>query len=205
MKLFKIFVLLIFCPVLASAQNGSWWEPSLPTADDTITVFLDANINSEIPANVSSLVLHWGINEAGTGNWETPPQNLWPVGTILHSDQVAARSPMTNVSGSLWQVKLPTDATFRTIHYVINSGTPASPGSNWGHSDGGNNWNLTIFQSKITPVVLQPQIDRSFGDTRRSPLFVESQDTIHFLVTAVAGNSEVASIDFFLDIPEMKF
>jgi hypothetical protein len=87
----KIIFHLFAGVALLFAQNGSWWEPAYPLSGDTITVWFDPAASAEMPDNVSSLVLHWGINETGPGDWQTPPQSLWPAGTVLHSDKVAAQ------------------------------------------------------------------------------------------------------------------
>lgn len=73
---------LIFTGFL-NAQNGSWWHPDNPFVGDTLTIYFDPSQNGEIPDNPSSLVLHWGVNETGTGNWQAPPEQLRPPGTVM--------------------------------------------------------------------------------------------------------------------------
>ncbi|MFQ5650829.1 MAG: alpha-amylase family glycosyl hydrolase [bacterium] len=198
MRIRAAWFILLYCPGLLFAQNGSWWEPVFPVAGDTITIFFDPAQNDEIPDHVSSLVLHWGINETGTGNWQTPPVRLWPPGTFLHADGVAARSPMSR-DGTVWRIEVPTDTTVFTFHYVVNSGTPSSPGAHWGHNTDGANWNLTVFQSNVTAIVLEPQVDTRFGNMRRSPVFAQLQDTVKVVATTVTVNSQIATLALFQD------
>ena len=193
----KIGVVLLLLSFAVSAQV-SWWEPQFPISGDTLTINIDPTQSSNIPNNTASLVLHWGVNESGAGQWATPPANLWPAGTVLHSDGVAARTPMAKISESLWTVKVPTDASIQTLHYVFNTGTPASPGAGW-ENNGGNNWNVTFFQSQLAPVVYQPQVEVLYGEPERSPLFAALNDTIPIVAGAVVNGLTLASLEIQRD------
>jgi 1,4-alpha-glucan branching enzyme len=196
--IYIIMTLLLFTlPVFA--QNGSWWESTFPVSGDTITIYFDPTQNNEIPNNVSSLVLHWGVNESGTGNWQAPPVYLWPPGTVLHTDGIAARSPMTQVSANLWQIVIPTDSTILSLHYVVNDGTPSNPGAHWGHNTGGGNWNITLYQSLLSAVILEPQVNNYFGHPQRSPAFAQLEDTVHVMATAVTIGTQIFSLELFID------
>ncbi len=140
--LISIFTLCLVLPVFS--QNGSWWEPANPSPGDTITIFFDPTINPDIPPNPAHLTLHWGVNEISGGSWQIPPNHLWPPGTVIFGSNEAVRSPMAVQSGSVWAIRIPTDSTIFTIHYVVNDGTPQTTGSNWAHSTGGSNWNITL-------------------------------------------------------------
>jgi len=197
---FAVIVLLFF-PL--SAQNGSWWQPSYPISGDTITIYFDPIQNNEIPDDISSLVLHWGVNETAYGSWQQPPQNLWPPGTVLHSDAVAARSPMTKESETLWRVDIPTDTSIHTLHYVINDGTPSFPGTHWGHNQGEPNWNIRLFQARLTTVIIKPQVENPYEDPLRSPVFAASDGTVEIVVSAVVNATELASLTLFVEQSEV--
>ncbi len=141
-----LFVLTIALVTNTFAQNGSWWEPANPVPGDTITIYFDPTQNPEMPNNVSTLTIHWGVNELGTGNWQAPPTHLWPPGTVLAPDGIAARSPMSIYSGTVWYIRIPTDSTIYSLHYVFNDGPPQSFGPNWAHNVGGSNWNIVLEQ-----------------------------------------------------------
>ncbi len=192
MKYFFTFTVLLIFFSNIFAQNGSWWIPSHPLSGDTITISFDPTQNSEIPSTITSLILHWGVNELSSGNWQVPPDSLWPEGSTLVSNE-AVRSPMTKISTSLWQIKVPTDTSIHTLHYVFNSG------NYWGHNTGGTNWDITLYQSALTPVLLEPQIDDSYGDPQRSPVFAESGDTVHVVGTAVTQNTKIDSLALLLE------
>jgi 1,4-alpha-glucan branching enzyme len=194
----NIIIAIVLSVNTMLAQNGSWWSPEFPFQGDTIKVCFNAKQNSEIPDNATSLVLHWGVNEQGEGNWQTPPVSLWPAGTVLHVDNIAARSPMTKVD-TVWQLMIPTDQTISTLHYVVNTGTPATPGSSWGHSTGGKNWNINLLKPGMTAVFVQPQIDTSYGNPKRSPVIISSQDSLDILGLGVASGTTVDSMWLFVN------
>ncbi|RMF09723.1 MAG: T9SS C-terminal target domain-containing protein, partial [Candidatus Neomarinimicrobiota bacterium] len=145
----------------------------------------------------SGLVLHWGVNEAFTGGWQTPPTDLWPPGTVLHSDGVAARTPMTEAADGIWSVSLPTDTTIVSIHFVVNTGTPSNPGPEWGHSLGGANWNVYFLDARITAVLVAPVLTVQFEDPLRSPYFLNPGDSVEIVLTAVTHNSRADSLELW--------
>ena len=180
------------------AQNGSWWEPEFAAVGDTITIYLDPAQNSQIPESTTSLVLHWGVNEFSTGDWQEPPAYLWPAGTVAHGDGKAVRSPMTK-ENNIWQIKVPTDQTIQTLHYVVNTGTPGTPGTYWGKNTGDSNWNITLSQGQITAVFINPVVDNRFGDPRRTPVFMTNDDSLHIIGTAGTNNTQADSLKLFIN------
>ncbi len=201
MKAVKLFLMMAFLPLTLFAQNGSWWQPALPAAGDSISIFFDPALNNEMPNNPSSLVMHWGVNETGSGNWQAPPAHMLPPGTVMSG--IAARTPLARIANNVWVVTIPTDSTIATLHYVVNDGTPSSPGSNWAHNTGGANWDMTVFQSSVTAVVLQPEVDVSFADVRRAPAFASAGDTVHIVATAVTPGSSIAELAVLIDDVEV--
>jgi len=193
-------ILIIWSLILYGlfAQNGSWWEPEYAAVGDTITIYLDPAQNSQIPESTTSLVLHWGVNEFSVGDWQEPPAYLWPDGTVPHGDGKAVRSPMTKAN-NIWQIRVPTDQTIETLHYVVNTGTPGTPGTYWGKNTGDSNWNITLSQGQITAVFINPVIDNRFGDPRRTPVFMANGDSLNIIGTAGTNNTEVDSLKLFIN------
>jgi len=199
MKKYSVAILLLFISHMLFAQNGSWWEPSFPTQGDTVQIFFDAVQSSEIPDASLSLVLHWGVNESGVGDWQVPSSDIWPPGTVLFtSGDPAVRSPMTKVDG-VWQIKIATNPQINSLHYVVNTGTPAMPGSSWGHNTGNTNWNIELAPAKIGALIVQPKVDDRFSDPRRSPSFVQISDTLHFIGTAGTNNTAIDSLVLYIN------
>ncbi len=193
MRIVKIICFVLLLPISAIAQNGSWWEPPFPFSGDTVSIFFDPTQNSEMPDNVSSLVLHWGVN-----SWQTPPSYLWPPGTVLHTDGIAARSPMTQVSANLWKIDIPTDVNIFELDYVFNDGTPSNPGTHWAHSTGGADWLIPLSQTQLSAVLLEPPVNLVFGDPLRSPVFASEPDTVHIVAIGVANGTQVASLELLV-------
>jgi len=180
-----------------TAQNGSWWTPTYPIIGDSITIHFDADQNSEIPDNTTSLILHWGVNETGVGDWQAPPPASWPAGTVLSG--VAARSPLVQGTDGIWTITIPTTSEILTLHYVVNTGTPASPGSSWGHNAGGGNWDIILLEPTLNTIILEPQVTVDFGHPLRSPYFMELGDSVTVAVTALTENDPLDSIKIFVN------
>ncbi|MGC8594051.1 MAG: alpha-amylase family glycosyl hydrolase, partial [Candidatus Kryptoniota bacterium] len=94
-------------------------------------------------STATSLVLHWGINEIGlmnSGNWQQPPQSIWPAGTVSFGDNKAVETPMSKNPDGTWTVKVVTNDTTRSIHYVFHDGQPGTiaQAGNWHWSNNGN-------------------------------------------------------------------
>lgn len=130
------------------AGTVSWWIPEEPEPGDEITIFYDA-IPGTLPNNATSVILHWGINESGHGNWRLPPQIMWPAGTVAQGS--AARSPMVSLGGGLFSVTIATLDSIYSLHYVTTDGT------NW---DNNSNANWDILLDAPPPVVYTYEIFR---------------------------------------------
>ena len=199
----KTTVAILICIVSLRAQNGSWWEPAFPTVGDTITIYFDATQSSEIPDGATSLVLHWGVNELSAGEWQLPPSEIRPPGTVIYTGgDPAARTAMINVSG-IWQIKIPTTVQINTLHYVVNTGTPENPGGSWGHNTGNSNWNIQLSEMQIRAIIVEPEVNNSYGDQRRSPAFANLTDTLEIIGTAGTNNTDVDSLFFYLNNEEV--
>ena len=107
------------------------WNPVSPTTNDLITVRVDAN---------KSGVLHWGVN-----GWSTPIGAYRPAGTVLHTDNVAARTPFEGPEDGVLQVQVGpfNDAAQEVteLNFVISydDGT-------W-DSAGGNDYRILVSRS----------------------------------------------------------
>ena len=80
-----------------SDEVSCWWVPEEPETGDTVTLYYNA-VPGTLPDG-AAVHLHWGINEFGHGNWQLPPEEMWPAGT--EAQGIAARTPMvTRARGS---------------------------------------------------------------------------------------------------------
>lgn len=132
----RIAVLLLTFATSLMAQTA-WWEPSAPRQGDLVTFYYDA-VAGALPDNGSQVWMHWGIL-GDNGSWSTPPQEIWPAGSLLHSDNIALQSPMANAGDQVWSVTVDFDMTTEAIAFVFTD-----RGNNWDNNSG-NNWELELL------------------------------------------------------------
>ncbi len=126
----------------------SWWSPADPEPGDQITVYYDA-VPGTLPNGATNVILHWGVNESGPGNWRLPPQSMWPAGTVAQGQ--AARSPMVAMGNGLFRVTFSTLDTIFSVHYVTTDG------SNWDNNNS-QNWNILLEEpppAQVTHVIFR--------------------------------------------------
>lgn len=134
-------IVSLFLMWSTAVAQVSWVVPTNPRPGDTLTVYYNPNAQGANLSNATSLVLHWGINEIGlpnSGNWEEPPQAMWPSGTVSFGDNKAVETPMSRNPNGTWSVKIVTNDTTRSIHYVFHDGQPGAMGGKWNWSNNGN-------------------------------------------------------------------
>jgi len=200
LRLFALIILLITGDL--AAQGPATWLPEFPVIGDSILISFDPAKSSPIPDTTPTLVLHWGVNETSAGAWNPPPADLRPAGSVLHTDNKAVRSPMAK-NGPVWQLRIPTDARISTVHFVVNTGTPASPGPNWDNNDN-RNWNITLTEEKIRAIFSSPESDNQYGDLRRSPAFVAPDGSLEIVGTAGVNNTALDSLKLFIGTEQVK-
>ncbi len=193
MKKFFLLLLLSFPLVLSAQDNGIWLVPAQPVKGDAVEIHFDPYQNSAIPNTSTAMVLHWGIN-----GWQTPPPGMRPAGSVIHTDGIAARTAFTKLTDNDWVVTIQTDNTVDEFNFVVNTGTPSTPGANWAHNSAGNDWVYQVFDPELTLVLLKPVINMAFGDPLRSPVFVK--DGQQLAIEAVTVNAEGGVKSYHLEI-----
>lgn len=173
-----VFAVLI---VLVSSGNAQVSQvlPSGAKPGDTLTITYDPSVVGANLSSATSLVLHWGINELGaqnSGNWQKPPQSIWPAGSVAFGDGKAAESPMVKGSDGKWIVRIAALDTIRSVHYVFHSGTPGTQSqSSWTWSNSGN-WNFYL----VKPVDLGTrQVEFVFDPRSSSVSYAGTIDTVY--------------------------
>jgi cyclomaltodextrinase / maltogenic alpha-amylase / neopullulanase len=156
-------------------QSGtvSWWNPTDPEPGDAITIYYDCGPGT-LPDGATSVILHWGIDEQGHGNWQAPPVEMRPAGTVMQG--VAARTPMNSLGNGLFSITINSVSTVHSIHYVATDGT------NW---DNNNNLNWDIFLT-APPVITYTHVIFRY-DTRSA--WATYTGTVNSLSLAGAFNS----------------
>lgn len=127
---------------LLAGGTVSWWSPPEPEPGDEITIYYDA-IAGTLPNGATNVILHWGVNESGHGNWRLPPQAMWPAGTVPQGS--AARTPMVNLGNGLFRVTFTTLDTIFSVHYVTTDGT------NW-DNNGNLNWDILLEEPPVPQI-----------------------------------------------------
>lgn len=135
---------------LEFVQSGmvSWWSPAEPEPGDAVTIFYDC-VPGTLPDGATGVILHWGIDEQGHGNWQMAPPEIRPPGTIMQG--IAARTPMNALGSGLYSLTINTTSAIHSLHYVTTDGT------NW---DNNNNDNWDIFLTEPPIVVNTPVVFR---------------------------------------------
>jgi 1,4-alpha-glucan branching enzyme len=190
----KIFLFIALSFSLLAAQNGGSWTPETVFTGDTLTITFDATQNDEGLTGSSTMTLHWGVNETGPGDWQTPPEAIWPEGSVLNG--IAVRSPMRSIAADIWQIKIVPDSAVHTLHFVVNNGTPESFGDKWGHNSGGSNWDIVIYEQAVTARFLSPDAEIKYGIPERSPAFIFLNDTLNVVGSAavLSGGPDTLSL-----------
>ncbi|MBN2103695.1 T9SS type A sorting domain-containing protein [bacterium] len=170
-----IFALLMLVIPLSTAysQNQATWEPSDPDFGDTLTITFDPSLSALIGTDAQNVKLHWGINEGSHGDWNPPPETIWPEGSVLWNDAKAIQSPMVKTEDGKWTLVIATEDTIRTIHFVVTDGThwDNNSGSNWDVYFGGLGPPPKVHSHTVTLEILvdMSQAIRtrgfSYGDT----------------------------------------
>ena len=153
--------------------------PSGAEPGDTLTVTYDPSVTGANLSSASSLVLHWGINEIGassSGNWQKPPQPLWPAGSVAFGDGKAVESPMVKGTDGKWFVRIATLDTVRSVHYVFHSGSPGTQSqSSWTWSNSGN-WNFYLVKP---PDLGTKQVEFVFDPRSSAVSYAGTIDTVY--------------------------
>jgi glycosidase len=132
----KTLLALLICllGVARLQAQSAWWTPAEPELGDPVTLYYDV-VAGSLPNNATTVILHWGVNETGPGGWQQPPQEIWPAGTTLWSDNIAARTPLVAQGNGIFSVSIDPTVAITSLHFVITDGTTWDNNAN-------QNWNL---------------------------------------------------------------
>jgi len=113
----------------------SWWSPEDPEPGDLVTIYYNLDAGT-LPDDSDVVTMHWGINEQGHGNWQQPPEDMWPEGSI-GSPPSAVQSPLNDDGEGVWSIQVQTNDSTYSIHYVFTDGT------NWDNNNN-SNWDIEL-------------------------------------------------------------
>lgn len=125
------------------SEGGLSWSPLNPTPDDSITISING-------AGIGA-TLHWGVN-----GWQQPNAVYRPAGTILWSDNVAARTPMNGPVDNVLSVTVgPFNNPLQQVSvldFVINYDD-----NTWDNNNGGD-YHIVISEESAVAVHGLPKL-----------------------------------------------
>ena len=212
----KMHIVILGVLLLVSLDLGTLWaypvwsEPEFATENDSIVIYYDAGQGTQGLMNYSGDVYaHTGVItnlSARPSNWRyvvTP----WPGAGNANR----AKNRLEKVGDNLYKLVIGYPREYYVDH---NSGATIPPGEKilqlafvFRNADGslegkdaqGGDIFLDLFESGLTVVVEQPEVNLSFGDPKRSPIFSSSEDTVHIIGKAAAIGTTIRSLELFLD------
>ena len=186
-RLFNIVILGIFSAVALSFGQVVTTEPSYATEFDSIVVYFHADQGDQGLMNYSGtdVYAHTGV----ITNLSTGPSDWKYVKTAWNENTEA--NHMTKVGTNLWKLAIgyphqyygvPQNEKILKLAFVFRN----SDGSVTGRDVGGADIFYDLYEPGINIVVLQPSIDETYGDPDRSPVFLNTGDSLNIVLTAAA-------------------
>ncbi|HKI78052.1 MAG TPA: alpha-amylase family glycosyl hydrolase [Ignavibacteriaceae bacterium] len=190
----KIKFIIILFAVLSEAGYSQivTSAPTYPTENDSIVVYFDASQPGaeELLNYTGTLYVHTGVNtnlgdwQHVIGDWGQTNQpsltrldtNLYKL-TIGHPRQFYGITDASEHISSLNFVFRSSDANSQTRPDIF----------------------YTIYQPGYTLALNSPSVSNTYGDPQRSPLFINSTDTVNISVNAVAIGTQNSSITLFVN------
>jgi 1,4-alpha-glucan branching enzyme len=191
-NLLKILILIIAVHQLSFAHIITSTPPH-PTENDSITIFYDATEgDGGLKGFTGDVYAYTGVN-----NWAHIVNSSWldnPVKVKLTRISTDYYKLVIGYPRIYYNVTNPTEHIARLTFVFRNS-----DGSKTGRDVGGTDIFYNLFQSGYTLTLNSPNVSNPFVDPQRSPLFVNSTDTINLSVKAVTIGTKNSSISLFIN------
>lgn len=187
MNISRSIFLLITLTAIGSGQSPVYSEPAFPTEWDSIVVYFDATLgNQGLMGYTGDVYTHTGVN-TNNGDWQH---------VIGSWGNNSTQPKLTRIATDLYQLVIGKPRSF----YNITSSSEhiselafvfrAADGSSQTSPDIFH----TIYDTDLNAVFVSPQVNVTFGDPLRSPLFVDADDTVEVVATAVTQSYPVDSL-----------
>lgn len=194
MRRYQILIILIMISLRSFAQVVTS-APVYPTINDSIVIYFDASLGDAGLAGYTGtdVYAHTGvITEKSTtsSDWKYVIAD-WNVNT--------AKAKLSKVDTDLWKLNIgyiheyydvPASEKVISLAFVFRNGN----GSVTGRDVGGADIFYNLFEPGLTVFFEEPDVDLSFGDPRRSPLFLDSGDSLTIRGKAVTLGTKVSTI-----------
>jgi 1,4-alpha-glucan branching enzyme len=188
----KLFFLIMIFSVGFSFSQLITTVPQYPTENDSITIYLDATQPGaeEILNYNGTLYAHTGVN-TNLGNWQH---------VIGNWGDNQKQPALTRLSANYYKL----DIGYPRKFYNLNSSEHInSLAFVFRTSDNTKQTRpdifVTIYHSGYALALNSPVVSNNYGDPQRSPLFINSNDTINIFAKAVAIGTENSTISILIN------
>ncbi|MDZ7797848.1 MAG: alpha-amylase family glycosyl hydrolase [Candidatus Marinimicrobia bacterium] len=202
----SVFLLCLFTVVVAFAQSPVYSEPPYPTENDSIIIYFDASLgNQGLKDFTGDIYAHTGlITEESESNSDW--RYVWTDWPGTNTD----KNRLTKISDNLYQLTIgypheyydcPVSEKILRLVFVFRNST----GTKEAKDTGDNDIYLTIFESGLTTVWIEPRINTEFGSSERQPIFYrrDSAEDLHLSAAAAGMDSGTVSMKLFLNDEEL--
>lgn len=168
-------------------------EPPYPTVSDSIVVFYHADRgDGGLEGFTGTMYAHTGlITESGPG-WQ-----------YVQGEWGTTDAPiLTHVEGDLWKLPIgdvyefygaPQNEEILQLAFVFRN----ADGTKAGRAEGGGDIFMDLYEPGLSAVLLEPEVDLSYGDPLRSPSFLNQQTVLPIQGTGAAIGTQLDSLYLF--------
>lgn len=198
MKILQITIFILISSFILSAQVVTS-IPTYATANDSIVVIFNAAEGDGGLQGYAGddVYAHTGVTIEGEGAWKY---------VIAAWDENLPKAKLTRQEpgSELWELNIgyiyeyygvPGGEKITQLCFVFRN----SDGSKSGRDIGGADIFMDLYEPGITAILLEPEIDLSFGEPERSPVFIDQNDTLKIVVTAAPIGTEIDSLKLFFE------
>lgn len=198
MKIIQITIFILISSFILSAQVVTS-IPTYATANDSIVVIFNATEGDGGLQGYAGddVYAHTGVTIEGEGAWQY---------VIAAWDENLPKAKLTRQEpgSELWELNIgkiyeyydvPDTLKITQLCFVFRN----SDGSKSGRDIGGADIFMDLYEPGITAILLEPEINLSFGETERSPVFMDQNDTLIIVATAAPIGTEIDSLILFFE------
>ena len=182
-----LFVLLIVRMLPAQLVST---DPANATRNDSFKVIFNAALGDQGLKGYTGndVYAHTGVTIEGEGTWQY---------VIADWSTNLSKARLTKIGTDLWQLDIgnpyayygvPSNKKITQLDFVFRNGD----GSRTGRDTGGADIFLDLFEPGLTMTIDQPKVDNSFGDDRRTPVFLAIGDTLPIRTIAITIGTRIS-------------
>ena len=174
-------------------------EPTFSTEWDSITVYFDATEGDQgLMGYTGDVWAHAGVitvNSSNSTDWKYVKTN-W--------GQNTNETQLTPLDNNLWKLEIgfphdyygtPSGEQIHQLAFVFRN----HDGSVSGRDVGGADIFLDLYEPGITAIIVTPEINNTFGDPRREPIFGFQNQYIPIVISSVPIGTAQLGLQLFLD------